>query len=80
LRADASIWIYQFLNSMRDEDGNFIKYGHLLGVFRRICRLLFNRIRPVFVFDGATPALKRLTIAARRRRRELQASKVSGGL
>jgi hypothetical protein len=30
-------------------------------------RLLFHRIRPVFVFDGATPALKKQTTAARRR-------------
>eukprot|EP00892_Ulva_mutabilis_P010526 jgi/Ulvmu1/7846/UM004_0076.1 len=76
LAIDASIWIFQFLNTMRDAEGNFIRNGHLMGFFRRICRLLFNRIRPVFVFDGATPALKRLTVVARRRRRELQAAKV----
>jgi DNA excision repair protein ERCC-5 len=73
---DASIWVFQFMKSMRDEDGNFIRNGHLIGFFRRICRLLFNKIRPVFVFDGATPALKRLTVAARRRRREQQAAQV----
>jgi hypothetical protein len=33
-------------------------------------RLLFHKVFPVFVFDGATPALKRLTNAARRARRE----------
>ena len=30
-------------------------------------RLLFNHIRPVFVFDGGTPALKKRTTIARRR-------------
>ena len=60
------------MKAMRDEDGNFIQNGHLLGFFRRICRLLFNKIRPVFVFDGATPVLKRLTVQARRQRRETQ--------
>jgi hypothetical protein len=33
---------------------------------------MFHRVRPVFVFDGATPALKRNTNIARRRRREAQ--------
>ena len=32
-----------------------------------LCRLLFHRIRPIFVFDGATPPLKRRTTIARRR-------------
>jgi hypothetical protein len=35
-------------------------------------RLLFHKVHPVFVFDGATPALKRSTHIARRRRREAQ--------
>jgi XPG N-terminal domain len=61
---------------MRDDEGEFLKNGHLLGFFRRICRLLFYKIRPVFVFDGATPALKRLTVAARRRRREVQGAQL----
>jgi DNA excision repair protein ERCC-5 len=74
--ADASIWLFQFLKVMRDEQGDFIPNGHLLGFFRRICSLLFNRIRPVFVFDGATPILKRLTVAARRHRRETQHAQV----
>ena len=30
-------------------------------------RLLFHRVRPVFVFDGSAPALKRRTTAARRK-------------
>lgn len=64
------------MKAMRDEDGNFIANGHLLGFFRRICRLLFNKIRPVFVFDGATPVLKKLTVQARRQRRETQGAQV----
>lgn len=52
---------------MRDERGDLIRNAHLVGFFRRICRLLFHRIKPVFVFDGATPAIKRMTVIARRR-------------
>ena len=57
--------------AMRDErTGEVVKNAHLLGFFRRITRLLCNRVRPVFVFDGATPALKRHTVAERRKRRQ----------
>jgi 5'-3' exonuclease len=55
--------------AMRDDEGNMIKNAHLIGTLRRILKLLFHHIFPVFVFDGATPTLKRQTVAARRRRR-----------
>ena len=68
---DASIWIQQFVKAMRDErTGEMMRHAHLIGFFRRICRLIFHNIRPVFVFDGATPSIKRHTTAARRRRLE----------
>ncbi|KAF7731759.1 DNA repair protein rad2 [Apophysomyces ossiformis] len=79
LAVDASIWIHQFMRTMRDKEGNALRNGHLLGFFRRLCKLLFYNIKPVFVFDGGAPALKRLTIVGfvpayytreRRRRRE----------
>eukprot|EP00873_Tetraselmis_striata_P028365 jgi/Tetstr1/448629/TSEL_035874.t1 len=76
LAVDASIWLVQFIKAMRDERGEVVRNAHLLGFFRRICRLLFHKVRPVFVFDGATPALKKRTTAARRRRREQQNVKV----
>src|SRR3954469_17945720 len=70
LAVDASIWIYQFLKAVRDKDGNALRNSHIVGFFRRICKLLFFGIKPVFVFDGGAPALKRQTIAARAARRE----------
>lgn len=72
LAIDASIWLFQFMKAMRDDRGDVMKNAHLLGFFRRICRLLFHKVKPVFVFDGATPALKRSTNIARRRKREMQ--------
>lgn len=76
LLADASIWMVQFLKAMRDEKGEMVRNAHLLGFFRRICKLLFLRTKPVFIFDGGTPALKRRTVIARRRQRENAQAKV----
>ncbi|KAJ0854621.1 putative exodeoxyribonuclease I [Helianthus annuus] len=76
LAIDASIWMVQFMKAMRDEQGEMVKNAHILGFFRRICKLLFLRTKPVFVFDGATPALKRRTVIARRRQRENAQAKI----
>ena len=70
LAVDASIWIYQFLKAVRDKEGNALRNSHVVGFFRRICKLLYFGIKPVFVFDGGAPILKRETVVGRRRRRE----------
>jgi DNA excision repair protein ERCC-5 len=70
LAVDASIWIYQFLKAVRDKEGNALRNSHVVGFFRRICKLLYFGIKPVFVFDGGAPVLKRETIRKRARRRE----------
>lgn len=69
LAVDASIWIYQFLKAMRDKDGNALHNSHIVGFFRRICKLLYFGIQPVFVFDGGAPVLKKRTIGRRKERR-----------
>ncbi|KAI9512070.1 hypothetical protein F5148DRAFT_125581 [Russula earlei] len=69
LAIDSSIWIYQFQATMRDKEGKALVNAHVLGFLRRICKLLFYGIKPVFVFDGGAPALKRNTIAERKRKK-----------
>ncbi|KAF8940783.1 DNA repair protein rad2 [Haplosporangium gracile] len=69
LAIDASIWLHQFLRGMRDKEGQAIGNAHILGFYRRICKLLYFNVKPIFVFDGGTPALKRLTIVERRKQR-----------
>ena len=59
---DSSIWIYQFQATMRDKEGRVLVNAHVLGFLRRITKLLFYGIKPVFVFDGGAPALKRNTL------------------
>ncbi|RKF83763.1 putative dna excision repair protein [Golovinomyces cichoracearum] len=70
LAVDASIWIYQFLKAVRDKEGNALPNSHVVGFFRRICKLLYYGILPVFVFDGGAPILKRQTIQNRKKIRE----------
>lgn len=69
LAIDASIWIYHFLKAMRDPKGTILTAAHIIGFFRRICKLMFFEIRPVFVFDGAAPVLKKQTTNKRSERR-----------
>jgi 5'-3' exonuclease len=71
LAIDASIWLTQFLKAMRDpETGRVQPAAHLKGFFRRICRLRYHKIKPIFVFDGRMPEAKQRELAARRKRRE----------
>lgn len=70
MAVDASIWIYQFIKAMRDSEGNAIKSAHITGFFRRICKLLYFGVKPVFIFDGGVPALKRDTIKQRNEARQ----------
>lgn len=61
---DSSIWIYQFQATMRDKEGRGLVNAHVLGFLRRLSKLLFYGIKPVFVFDGGAPTLKRNTIVS----------------
>ncbi|KAL7054049.1 hypothetical protein AAHC03_026604 [Spirometra sp. Aus1] len=69
---DMNIWLHQAVKS-RGAQGTSNPNFYLSILFRRICKLLFFGIRPVFVFDGAVPDLKKATLAVRRAsRRNLQ--------
>ncbi|KAG5646986.1 hypothetical protein DXG03_001710 [Asterophora parasitica] len=66
---DSSIWIYQFQATMRDKDGRALTNAHVVGFLRRIAKLLFYGIKPVFVFDGGAPTLKTSTLRGRREKK-----------
>nr|XP_012296358.1 DNA repair protein complementing XP-G cells [Aotus nancymaae] len=74
LAVDISIWLNQALKGVRDRHGNSIENAHLLTLFHRLCKLLFFRIRPIFVFDGDAPLLKKQTLAKRRQRKDSASS------
>lgn len=69
LAIDSSIWLYQFQKAIRDPEGRGIINAHILGFLRRISKLLYYGIKPVFVFDGGLPTLKQHTINDRRKRK-----------
>uniref|UniRef100_T1ICF5 XPG N-terminal domain-containing protein n=1 Tax=Rhodnius prolixus TaxID=13249 RepID=T1ICF5_RHOPR len=69
LAVDVSIWLYQLVKGFQERAGRTVNNPFLLGLFHRICKLLFYRIKPIFVFDGGVPVLKKKTIAARHRNR-----------
>lgn len=47
---------------MRNKDGSPISNAHLHVLFTRVCKLLYYKIKPVFVFDGSVPELKKQTM------------------
>lgn len=56
--------LFQFQATMKDKEGRTLVNAHVLGFLRRINKLLFHGIKPIFVFDGGAPALKRSTIVS----------------
>ncbi|MEM4166302.1 MAG: flap endonuclease-1 [Candidatus Bilamarchaeaceae archaeon] len=68
---DAFNTLYQFLASIRQEDGTPLMdskgniTGHLSGLFYRTSKMLDNGIKPVYVFDGKSSQLKERTKAER---------------
>ena len=69
---DAYNTIYQFLSSIRGQDGTPLMdfkgnvTGHLTGIFYRNARLLENGIRPIYVFDGKPPDEKKNVLDERK--------------
>jgi flap endonuclease-1 len=61
---DASLFLYQFLSSIRQPDGQPLQdskgniTSHLSGLFSRTINLMQKGIKPVYVFDGKPPELK----------------------
>lgn len=69
---DAYNWIYQFLSIIRQPDGSPLAdskgriTSHLSGLYYRTLKLLEANIKPIYVFDGKPPELKRKTNEQRR--------------
>ncbi|MBI2141259.1 flap endonuclease-1 [Candidatus Woesearchaeota archaeon] len=73
---DAANHLYQFLTTIRAPDGAFFTdskgnvTSHLIGLFTRTTHLMKLGIKPVYVFDGEAPKLKKLEIRKRAEAKE----------
>lgn len=73
---DAMNSLYQFLSSIRQPTGEPLKdtsgrvTSHLSGLFYRNANIMDQGIKPIYVFDGKPPELKKATVAMRREVRE----------
>ena len=77
LAVDIYIWLNQIVRAARTETGEEVPNAHIYIVVLRLCKLLFYGIKPVIVFDGAAPALKKRTIAARREKSQVAAQQMA---
>jgi len=68
--------LYEMLAMIRDKRGLYLVdrkgrvTSHLVGLFRRICRMLILDIRPIFIFDGPPHPLKAKELEKRKREKE----------
>lgn len=78
---DAANHLYQFLTTIRGPDGSFFTdsngnvTSHLIGLFTRTTHLMKLGIKPVYVFDGDAPKLKKLEIRRRAEAKDEAAEK-----
>lgn len=76
IAVDALNSLYQFLASIRQPDGtplmdsNGNVTSHLSGLFYRTVRLLRLGVKPIYVFDGKPPELKKAELGRRRKVKE----------
>jgi flap endonuclease-1 len=72
LAIDAMNSLYQFLSIIRQRDGELLRdskgriTSHLSGLFYRTANFIEAEVRPIYVFDGEPPLLKRQTVEQRR--------------
>jgi len=83
---DGNNALYQFLAIIRQRDGTPLLdskgrvTSHLSGLFYRTARIVEAKVKPVYVFDGEPPRLKRRTLDERREIRGAAAEKWAAAL
>lgn len=81
IAVDAFNVLYQFLASIRQEDGTPLMdfkgniTAHLSGLFYRSTKLIENGIKPIYVFDGKRTKLKGKTMEQRAKAKQIAKEK-----
>ncbi|MEB3845154.1 MAG: flap endonuclease-1 [Desulfurococcales archaeon] len=79
---DAYNMLYQFLAAIRQPDGTPLMdrqgrvTSHLSGLFYRTINMVEEGVKPVYVFDGKPPELKRRELEERMKRKKQAAAKL----
>ena len=82
LAVDSSIFLYQFLTTIRQRDGSLLMdskgnvTSHLTGLFSRNCNLIKNGLKLIYVFDGKPPALKNTENKNRKKKKTRSTCKI----
>lgn len=77
LAVDISIWLHQVVHAMRTPTGETVPNAHIYIIIFRLCKLIFYGIKPVIVFDGDAPALKKQTLKRRKEKAERARTKMN---
>lgn len=71
IAVDISVWLHQFVHGImvQENDNDDVAEDehhrlYLIALFHRICKLLFFGVKPIFVFDGQTPIIKKQTVVS----------------
>ena len=77
LAIDISIWVLHILHGYISLGSSNFEHIHLLAIFKRLLKLLSLGIKPIFVFDGKVPDLKKRTVAERAGSRKINLKKLA---
>ncbi len=76
LAVDVSIWLLRIIHGHITIGKTEFGHIHLIGILKRIIKLMFYGIKPVFVFDGNIPELKKETVRKRQMIREKRVANI----
>ena len=71
IAVDTSLILYQYISAIRNSgkdltDNNGISTSHIYAIIQKTISLLNDNIKPIYVFDGKAPSIKKYTLDSRK--------------